>query len=168
MYILFIVLSFAPSAAAVWHCVRMRITCERNSVRHSIFFKRWAGQFVIIIHEVETKADQGLIEILRKSRKKTQNHSKTTPNHPRTTPRPPQDHPKTTPDPKMDPDRHFSRFCLNFGVPLGSLGAPFGEPFRIFGPPQGPKNRKNGALENVCSRARFFNGFSSFFCALDS
>ena len=43
----FIVLSFAPSAAFVWHCERGRITCERNSVRHSVFFKRWAGQFVI-------------------------------------------------------------------------------------------------------------------------
>ena len=50
-------LSFAPSAAAVWHCDRVRITCERNSVRHSVFFKRWAGQCVSIIHEVEFKAD---------------------------------------------------------------------------------------------------------------
>ena len=33
-YIQDIVLSFAPSAAAVWHCDRVRITCERNSVRH--------------------------------------------------------------------------------------------------------------------------------------
>ena len=41
-----ILLSFAPSAAAVWHCDRVRITYERNSVRHSVFFKRWAGQFV--------------------------------------------------------------------------------------------------------------------------
>ena len=52
-----IVLSFAPSAAAAWHCDHVSITCERNSVRHSVFFKRWAGQFVIIIHEVEFKAD---------------------------------------------------------------------------------------------------------------
>ena len=42
-----IVLSFAPSAAAVWHCERGRITCERNSVRHNVFFKRWAEQLVI-------------------------------------------------------------------------------------------------------------------------
>ena len=42
-----IVLSFAPSAAAVWHCERGKITCESNSVRHDVFFKRWAGQFVI-------------------------------------------------------------------------------------------------------------------------
>ena len=42
-----IVLSFAPSAAAVWHCDRERITCERNSARHSVFpFKRLAGQYV--------------------------------------------------------------------------------------------------------------------------
>ena len=41
-----IVLSFAPSAAAVWHCDRVRITRESKSVRHSVFFKRWAGQFV--------------------------------------------------------------------------------------------------------------------------
>ena len=61
-----IVLSFAPSAAAVWHCDLVRITCERKSVRHSVFvpalgiaffFQRWAGQFVIIIHEFEFKAD---------------------------------------------------------------------------------------------------------------
>ena len=26
-------------------------------MRHSVFVKRWAGQFVIIIHEVEFKAD---------------------------------------------------------------------------------------------------------------
>ena len=32
-----IVLSFAPSAAAVWHCHRVRKTCERNSVWHSVF-----------------------------------------------------------------------------------------------------------------------------------
>ena len=49
-------LSFAPSAAAVWHCDRVRITRERNSVRQS-FLKRWAGQFISIIHEVEFKAD---------------------------------------------------------------------------------------------------------------
>ena len=42
-----IVLSFAPSAAAVWHCERGRITCERNSVQHNVFCKRWAKQFVI-------------------------------------------------------------------------------------------------------------------------
>ena len=42
-----ILLSFAPSAAAVWHCDRERITCERNSARHSVFpFKRLAGQYV--------------------------------------------------------------------------------------------------------------------------
>ena len=33
-----IVLSFAPSAAAVWHCDHVRIPCESNSVRHSVFF----------------------------------------------------------------------------------------------------------------------------------
>ena len=32
-----IVLSFAPSAAAVWHCDRVRIPCESNSARHSFF-----------------------------------------------------------------------------------------------------------------------------------
>ena len=32
-----IVLSFAPSAAAVWHCDHVRIPCESNSVRHSVF-----------------------------------------------------------------------------------------------------------------------------------
>ena len=52
-----IVLSFAPSAAAVWHSDRGRITCERNSGRQSVCVKRWAGQFVIIIHVVEFKAD---------------------------------------------------------------------------------------------------------------
>ena len=31
--------SFAPSAAAVWHCDRLRITCESNSVRHNVLFK---------------------------------------------------------------------------------------------------------------------------------
>ena len=41
-----IVLSFAPSAAAVWHCDRERITCERNSARHSVCFKRLVRQFV--------------------------------------------------------------------------------------------------------------------------
>ena len=33
----YIVLSFAPSAAAVWHCDHVRIPCESNSVRHSVF-----------------------------------------------------------------------------------------------------------------------------------
>ena len=40
-----IVLSFAPSAAAVWHCDRERITCERNSAWHCNFFKRLVRQF---------------------------------------------------------------------------------------------------------------------------
>ena len=48
MYILkvciHIVLSFAPSAAAVRHCDRVKIACESNAVRQSVFFKRW--QFV--------------------------------------------------------------------------------------------------------------------------
>jgi len=50
-----IVLSFAPCAAAVWHCDRVRITCESNSVRHNVLFKRWAGQFVFE-QKVSTKA----------------------------------------------------------------------------------------------------------------
>ena len=45
-------LSFAPSAAAVWHCDRVRITCERNSVRHSVFFKRWVRQFIQTLRAV--------------------------------------------------------------------------------------------------------------------
>ena len=43
-YLNIIVLSFAPSAAAVRHCDRVKIACESNAVRHSVFFKRW--QFV--------------------------------------------------------------------------------------------------------------------------
>ena len=43
-----IVLSFAPSVAAGWHCDRTRITYESNSVRHSVFFKRWVRQFVFL------------------------------------------------------------------------------------------------------------------------
>ena len=42
-----IVLSFAPSATAVWHCDRGRIMCGSNSARRGVFFKRWARQFVI-------------------------------------------------------------------------------------------------------------------------
>ena len=34
-----IVLSYAPSAAAVWQCDRVRAMCESNSVRHKSFFK---------------------------------------------------------------------------------------------------------------------------------
>ena len=34
-------MSFAPSAAAVWHCDRGRIPCERSSARQSVFVKRW-------------------------------------------------------------------------------------------------------------------------------
>ena len=37
---IFIVLSFAPSAAAVWHCDRRRTTCGSISVRHCGFFER--------------------------------------------------------------------------------------------------------------------------------
>ena len=40
------------------------------------------------------------------------------------------------------PRRFRSRFWLHFGVPLGALGAPFGEPFRSLWPPWGPKKRK--------------------------
>jgi hypothetical protein len=41
------VLSCAPSAAAVWHCDRVRIMYGNNSVRHSVFCKRWAWPFVV-------------------------------------------------------------------------------------------------------------------------
>jgi hypothetical protein len=51
------VLNFALSAAAGWQCDRVRTMRERNSLRHTVFFKRWAEQFVIIIFEVEFKAD---------------------------------------------------------------------------------------------------------------
>ena len=34
-----IVLSYAPSAAAVWQCDRVRAMCESNSVRHKVLFK---------------------------------------------------------------------------------------------------------------------------------
>ena len=43
---LFIVLSFAPSAAAVWHCDHVRIPCESNSVRHSVFSQRFSQRFL--------------------------------------------------------------------------------------------------------------------------
>ena len=45
----YILLSFAPSAAAGWHCDFTRRMCERNSVRHDVCFKLSAWQFVIII-----------------------------------------------------------------------------------------------------------------------
>ena len=41
-----IVLSFAPSAAAVWHCDHVRIPCESNSVRHSVFSQRFSQRFL--------------------------------------------------------------------------------------------------------------------------
>ena len=34
-----IVLSYAPSVAAVWQCDRVRAMCESNSVRHKSLFK---------------------------------------------------------------------------------------------------------------------------------
>ena len=37
-------LSFAPSAAAVWHCDLVRITRERMSIRHGVLFQRWASR----------------------------------------------------------------------------------------------------------------------------
>ena len=37
--LLLIVLSYAPSAAAVWQCDRVRAMCESNSVQHKSFFK---------------------------------------------------------------------------------------------------------------------------------
>ena len=43
---MYIVLSFAPSAAAVGHCDRVRIMCESDPVRHSVSFKHLAEQFV--------------------------------------------------------------------------------------------------------------------------
>ena len=39
-------MSFAPSATAVGHCDRVRITCESNPVRHSVSVKRLPGQSV--------------------------------------------------------------------------------------------------------------------------
>ncbi len=53
-----IVLSFAPSAAAVGHCDFVRPTCESKSVRRSAFSKRWAWQFVFekrLVETLETK-----------------------------------------------------------------------------------------------------------------
>ena len=42
----------------IWSkCDRVRTMRERNPVRRSVFFKRWTLQVVIIIHEVEFKAD---------------------------------------------------------------------------------------------------------------
>ena len=61
-----------------------------------------------------------------------------------------------------------TRFLIVLGSLLGTLGAPFGEPFRSLWPPRGPKNRKNDALQGVCSRARFLIGFSSLFGCLGS
>ena len=61
-----------------------------------------------------------------------------------------------------------TRFLIVLGSLLGTLGAPFGEPFRSLWPPRGPKNQKNDALQGVCSRARFFIGFSLLFGCLGS
>ena len=65
-------LSFAPSAAAVGHCDLVRITWESNSVRHSVFIKRWALQPKPPqtqpddgLHEVEFKADGIALVALR-------------------------------------------------------------------------------------------------------
>ena len=43
-----ILLSFAPSAAAVWHCDRVTIRGESKSVRHTFVFKHWAWPFLVI------------------------------------------------------------------------------------------------------------------------
>ena len=43
----YILLSFAPSAAAVWHCNRVRIKGQRKSVRHTFVFKHWAWPFIV-------------------------------------------------------------------------------------------------------------------------
>ena len=39
-----IVLSFAPSAAAGWHCERARLTAESHSARQSLFLKALHGE----------------------------------------------------------------------------------------------------------------------------
>ena len=64
--------------------------------------------------------------------------------------------------------RKQTRFLTVLGSLLETLGAPFGEPFRSLWPPRRPKNRKNDALQGVCSRVRFLIGFSSFFGCLGS
>ena len=61
-----------------------------------------------------------------------------------------------------------TRFFIVLGSLLGTLGAPLGEPFRSLWPTRGLKNRKNDALQGVCSRARFLIGFSSLFGCLGS
>ena len=43
-----ILLSFVPSAAAVWHCNRVRIEGQSKSVRHTFVFKHWAWPFLVI------------------------------------------------------------------------------------------------------------------------
>jgi len=41
-----ILLSFAPSAAAVWHCDRIRIRCKYTYVWQTVIFKHWSLPFI--------------------------------------------------------------------------------------------------------------------------
>ena len=67
--------------------------------------------------------------------------------------------------PPRGPKRFRTRFSVHFGSILGCLWEPLGHPsedlFCPFGRPEGPRSKKNDASEDVCSRARFFTGFSS-------
>ena len=46
------------------------------------------------------------------------------------------------------------------------VGHPSGSLFSPFGCPEGPRSERNDASESICSRARFFIGFSSLFSCL--
>ena len=147
----FILLSFAPSAAAVWHSNRVWIPCESNSVWHNIFSH--AGITIV-------------------SNKKEQDHAIKI--HPRIIKKLPQMASRgtlqTPSEPLGDPFGHTPYFKTlldvifrYFGSTLASLGAPFWKPFGLLFLSWGLQETKIDLFRGVRLRSDFFNAFWWYF-----
>ena len=149
-----ILLSFAPSAAAVWHCDRVRIPCESNSVGHNVF--------------------QALALPSLSTRKEQQNGIKI---HPRIIKKLPQMASRgtlqTPSDPLGDPFGHTPYFDTlldvifrDCGSTLASLGAPFWKPFGLLFLSWGLQETKIDEFWGVRLRSDFLKRFLVLFRAL--
>ena len=123
-----IVLSFAPSAAAVWHCEPLRITCGSNSARRSVFLNVAQGIIKKNPPKIIPKWNQNGPEILPKG---------VSGGHPSLS-GPTSDTGRIS-RPSREPCFAVS---ASLGDPLGTPRGPIGQPFRnlfLSGRAQNPK-----------------------------
>ena len=142
-------LSFAPSAAAVWHCEPVRITCGSNSARRTVFLNVALGIIKTNLPQIIPKWNQNGAETLPKSVSGS--------------------HPSLS-EPTSDTGRisrssreQFFAVSASLEIPWGAIGVPLVRPFRDLSPSGKAQDPKMDAFSNNMFSDAFFTRLSMDF-----